>query len=421
MKKKGHVGNDIHKNEKPEIPESGGISIVVGLIVASVLSMIFFPVFLNILIIFLLTIILTGIIGFMDDYIKLRSRYKILLTIFTGLIIFIAIYIEFITISSPTLPFLGTTRLTLIYPLLIPIIVAIFANTVNMLEGYNGEGSGTCLIAVCFLFVCALIWNSAEALILTIMAIAVLIPFFHFNKYPSKIFPGDIGTLSMGVLIACIAIFGSLEVPTLCVLLIHVFNSFYVIFSLRGFFESSEIQIIKADIILLEDNRIKASSVKGAALTLPRLILAKGPLSERELVLNFYAISIICGFFAIITTLLMVYTSGILNLLFIFFCILIFFIPTLIILKNFDRIKGIIVLMVIMLICAFLYFLFVDLFIMKLNFADIDLLNIKVPVNILLSFIIIIPGLILWYFITIKYFWIQINKIKKENHEMNSV
>jgi len=253
------------------------------------------------------------------------------------------------------------------------------------------------------------------------MAIAVLIPFFHFNKYPSKIFPGDIGTLSMGVLIACIAIFGSLEVPTLCVLLIHVFNSFYVIFSLRGFFESSEIQIIKADIILLEDNRIKASSVKGAALTLPRLILAKGPLSERELVLNFYAISIICGFFAIITTLLMVYTSGILNLLFIFFCILIFFIPTLIILKNFDRIKGIIVLMVIMLICAFLYFLFVDLFIMKLNFADIDLLNIKVPVNILLSFIIIIPGLILWYFITIKYFWIQINKIKKENHEMNSV
>jgi hypothetical protein len=224
----------------------------------------------------------------------------------------------------------------------------------------------------------------------------------------------------MGVLIACIAIFGSLEVPTLCVLLIHVFNSFYVIFSLHGFIESSEIQPIKADIILLEDNRIKASVERGAALTLPRLILSKGPLTERELVLNFYAISIICGFFAIIATLMIVYTSGILNLLFIFICIVIFIIPTLIILKNFNRIRGIIVLMIIMLISAFLYFLFIDLYIMDLYFADIDLIFIKIPVNILISLIILTPGLILWYYITIKYFWIQINKIENENHKINS-
>jgi len=307
MKKKGKVGYDIHKNDRPEIAESGGISIVIGILVASTLAMILFPVFFNVIFIFSLTIILAAIIGLVDDIKKLRSRYKILLTLFTGSFIFFANYYNFIKISSPTLPFLGTTRLTLLYPLMVPIIVAVFANTVNMMEGYNGEGSGTCLIAVCFLFVCSLILNSAEGLLFTLIAIAVLIPFYLYNKYPAKIFPGDIGTLSIGVMIACIALFGSLEVALFCALLMHIFNSFYILSSVKGFFESSKIQGFKNDIILLEDDRIKASHQKGAALTLPRLILAKGPLTEKELVNNFYAISIICGIFSIISTLLKKY------------------------------------------------------------------------------------------------------------------
>ena len=37
MKRKGFVGNDIHKNKKPEIAESGGISILIGLLFSSIL------------------------------------------------------------------------------------------------------------------------------------------------------------------------------------------------------------------------------------------------------------------------------------------------------------------------------------------------------------------------------------------------
>ena len=43
MKRKGFVGNDIHKNKKPEIAESGGISILIGLLFSSILLIIFFP------------------------------------------------------------------------------------------------------------------------------------------------------------------------------------------------------------------------------------------------------------------------------------------------------------------------------------------------------------------------------------------
>ncbi|MFW9929918.1 MAG: hypothetical protein ACFFD1_11040, partial [Candidatus Thorarchaeota archaeon] len=273
MKRKHFVGYDIHKTSKPEVAESGGVSIVIGFSIVSILLMIFFPNFFNSILIFVLTVILSGIIGFIDDRIRLKSRYKILLTLFTGVVIFIANLYGFIDIQSPVIPFLGQLRLTVIYPFLVPIIVAVFANTVNMLEGYNGEGSGSCLIALIFLFICGLLWNSAEAILFTICAISVILPFFLFNKYPAKVFPGDVGTLAMGSILACIALFASLEAAVFCALLIHIFNSFYVLYSVKGFFESSDIQDKKSDIILLKDDMIKASKQKEAALTLPRLIL----------------------------------------------------------------------------------------------------------------------------------------------------
>ena len=282
-----------------------------------------------------------------------------------------------------------------------------------MLEGYNGEGSGTSLIVICFLFVCSLIWNSAEGVIFTIPAIAVIIPFFIYNKYPAKVFPGDIGTLSIGAIIACIMLFGSLEVAAFCALLIHIFNSFYYIYSVRGFFESSDIRESKDDIILLEDDRIKASDQKDAVLTLPRLILAKGPLTEPELVRNFYAISLICGFFSILSILLMQFTLGILNIYILIITLTAFSASTIFILYKFPRIQGIIVLMIILLLSILLFLIFIEVIIMPIRFGDFNLGIISIPINLLISFILIIPILLLWYYITIKYFWFEIDKMKK--------
>jgi len=412
MKRKGYVGIDIHKNDKPEIAESGGLSVIIGFSVSSIFLIIFFPEFFKETFTFLLTVLLAGGIGFLDDRKKLRSRYKIVLSVFSGSIIFLANIFGFITIASPTIPFLDRTRLTIIYPFLIPLIVAVFTNTVNMLEGYNGEGSGTCLIAICFLFVCSLLWNSAEGVIFTIPVIAVLIPFFIYNKYPAKIFPGDIGTLSMGAMIACIMLFGSLEVAAFCALLIHIFNSFYYIYSVRGFFESSDIQESKDDIILLEDNRIKASDQKDAVLTLPRLILAKGPLTEPELMKNFYAISIICGFFSILSILFMQFTLGNFDIYLLIIILIVLLVPTILILYKFPRIRGIIILMIILLMSILGFLIFIEVVIIPLPLEDLNLGWINIPINLLISFILMIPILLIWYLITIKYFWNEIDKMK---------
>jgi len=412
MKKKGYVGIDIHKNAQTEVAESGGLSMVIGITAASLLLMIFFPYFINEIIIFMITVVSAGVIGFMDDRLKLRSRYKMVLVIFAGIVIFLANFYDFIHISSPTIPILGKLRLTIIYPLAIPIIIAVFANTVNMLEGYNGEGSGTCLIAVIFMFICGLIWNSTEAILFTIVTIAVIIPFFLYNKYPAKVFPGDVGTLSMGAMIACIALFGSIEVAVFLAILIHIFNSFYILSSVKGFFESSEIQEEKNDIILLADDRIKASDQRDAALTLPRLILAKGPLTEPELVKQFYIISIICGLFSIISVVIMHWTMGRLDIIIVIVVICALIVPTLVLLYYFPRIRGIIILMIILLGAGIIFMIFLDIVIMEIVTGQINLILIKIPLNLIVAFLIAGPGFLVWYYVTIKYFWKEIEKMK---------
>jgi len=409
MKRKGYTGIDIHKTSKTEVAESGGISIIIGISITSIFLTIFFPDFFNEILIFVLTVVISGLIGYLDDRIKLRSRYKLLLTLFTGIVIFLANAVGFIQIDSPTIPFLGKLRLNLIYPILAPLIVAVFANTVNMLEGYNGEGSGTSIIALLSLVICSIMWDSAEGLLFSVVSLAILIPFFLYNKFPAKIFPGDVGTLSIGAIFASIALIGSLEAAVFCALLIHVFNSFYVIYSVKGFFESSEILENKSDILLLENDFIKASDLKSAALTLPRLILAKGPMKEPDLVKNFYIISIICGFFAILTTLLMISTINMITITIVTgFLGLI----TVFLLYKYPRIRGIVILMVILIIIGYIYLILIDLFIIPIDFIDIDIFGLVIPTNILISLIIVIPGLLLWYYITIKYFWSEINKMK---------
>jgi hypothetical protein len=206
---------------------------------------------------------------------------------------------------------------------------------------------------------------------------------------------------------------GHIEVVVFCALLIHIFNSFYVISSVRGFLESSKIIESKHDIILLDNDLIKASDQKNAALTLPRLILVRGPLTESELVKNIYIISIICGFFSIVSVLFMQWTVGNYSIIIPFVFIIIFTLPTILLLYKYPRIRGTIILMFILLLLSILFLIAIDLFIMPLKYPDFNLLVVSIPVNILFSLLLYTPMLLFWYYITLKYFWWQIRKMKE--------
>jgi len=110
-------------------------------------------------------------------------------------------------------------------------------------------------------------------------------------------------------------------------------------------------------------------------------------------------------------------TSGILDLSIFIIVFVILLIPIGYFLKKFSRTRGVVVLMIILLIAAIVFFVLVEFVVFPLQLPEIRLGIIRIPVDLITILIIGIIGLLGWYYITIKYFWKQINKMKKEENK----
>jgi len=227
LKKLNLVVKDQNKKDKPLVPQSGGLIVVVGMLVG-VFIFIFFRTFLlqtiiltkeNLIVLFasLLSIIIITFVGFFDDLIinKEKDRsygltqwQKPLLTLFAA--------IPLIVISAGQevvwVPFLGRFNFGILYPLLfVPIGVVGASNMVNLLGGINGLEVGMGIIYIGSLGLFAFVNQSYIAALISLMMFSALLGFFLYNKYPAKIFPGDSLTYFMGGGLAVIAIVGNLE------------------------------------------------------------------------------------------------------------------------------------------------------------------------------------------------------------------
>ncbi len=222
-KKIGLVVKDLNKKKEPLIPLSGGLAVLGG-IFTSVMAIIFIQIFVydsTSDLIFLLAAISSvsfiTLVGFIDDLLirknkesssGLKQWQKPLLTLIAA--------IPLMAVNAGTrevgLPFFGTVNFGLLYPLLlIPIGVMGAANMVNMLEGYNGMGSGMGIVYTGALGLYAYVHGRQVAAVIALATLGALIAFYRYNKYPAKILPGDSLTYLLGGVIACIAILGNLE------------------------------------------------------------------------------------------------------------------------------------------------------------------------------------------------------------------
>ncbi|MHA1611577.1 MAG: hypothetical protein ACTSVZ_08135 [Promethearchaeota archaeon] len=409
MMAKGYAGYDIHKKERPATAESGGIVFSLTIMVGLIFTAVLFPTLWKEILIFVITILLAAVVGWIDDRRQLSSLKKILFMFVTGLPVFIANlpFIHFVEVSNPVIPVLGRLQLTIIYPLLIPISIMIMTNTVNMLEGYNGEGSGTTSIALVFMIFASILLGSGQGVIYGVIVFSGLIAFYLFNRYPAKIFPGDTGTLVIGASLALIGIFGSIEVILILVMLPQIFNSFYVIASVRGFKESHTIN--KADIWLDEDDLIHASEERDAPLTLPRLLVAAGPLSEKNLVYHIMGLSAIAGVFSSLTALFMIPFFSPSNLLKIIGVVCISLLIVVLLVVVLPKILGISMIMAVLLVIALIFLFIIDQFIVDM------------PANWFFGSVIGIVILIFWYVITVVYFWRTLRHHKTKKPANNSV
>jgi len=212
-KEAGLVGKDIHKLDKKEVAEGGGIAVLLGF-VFGVLIYIAIKTFvlktdLTTVEIFsmLTTILIAGFIGFVDDVlvwkIGLSWKIRIILLIFAS--------IPLMVINAGNSEIMGI-ELGLFYPLIaIPIGIVGATTTFNFLAGYNGlEASQGIIFLSALAFVTAKTGSTWISLILLIM-VSCLIGFYIFNKCPAKVFPGDVLTYSVGAIIAITAILGNIE------------------------------------------------------------------------------------------------------------------------------------------------------------------------------------------------------------------
>ena len=109
-------------------------------------------------------------------------------------------------------PFVGLVDFGILYTLIfIPLGITVLANASNMLAGYNGLEAGLGFITCAFIGIAGVIAGRPLVYIIMFAMAAACLGFLKFNRLPSRIFPGDVGTFIIGSAIASAVIVGNME------------------------------------------------------------------------------------------------------------------------------------------------------------------------------------------------------------------
>jgi len=299
------VAVDVHKPNKPLVPTLGGLAILIGFLLPVLLFSLSNPESWIRAIIVVVTALLSSAVGIYDDFKPLKGLTKVYLTVPLVIPVMLGHFLspDKVVMGRPVVPLVGRLRLTIIYWLLLPLAVAGPANAVNMLEVFNGVMPIMCSIGLIPMTLTALILGKGDAVIYYIALLGSLIGYYPYNKYPSRLFTGNVGSLMVGSVIGCVAILGGTEFVTLVALMPHLLNAFLVISTMRGL---KERRSIKSRPIKVRDNGLlEASKDPRAPITLTRLILSiSGPMSEQEVIRTLTLLEVVASTLATVSGLM---------------------------------------------------------------------------------------------------------------------
>lgn len=291
-------GIDIHKEWKPLVPKIGGLSIAIGTVASILMISLISGMLSKEIIGFALSSLIAASIGFYEDCREINPYIKPLLLALCGFpIIFFGSYNPY-----PDIPFVGRRQLTIIYPILIYIAYAIVTNAINSMDVLNGSMSLTSLISSSTLLLISLIKGDMIPALLSASLIGSLIVFGFYNKYPAKLFSGNVGSLFVGASMLSIAIIGSMEIALLIAILPQIMNEFHIIYSMRGLKSAKS---YPERPVILNNGLIYANFSRNAPLTLVRMIVSRDALSEKEIVNIMLVLCSFSAFLSILTEFLL--------------------------------------------------------------------------------------------------------------------
>ena len=291
---KHKVVADAHKPEKPQVPRPAGPVIMISIAAAEI---VLFILTMNIAVLaVLLTTAIAFLVGYIDDSRVMPGWFKPVALIAAAIpMVVLDIYVGEVYGESLNLIF-GRAYIPLLYIPLIFVIIPITGNTINSIDVLNGVASGFLIIASIPLLASIAIFGSYEVFLAALPMLFASIAFYRYHKFPSRIFPGDSGTLLLGAMYGAVAIAGSSEIIGVIALLPAVMNSFLFLSSVKRIVEHREVKARPT--ILTDDFKLAASTDSKAPATLVRLIVVDRPLGEREIGYQIFKLAIFTALLA---------------------------------------------------------------------------------------------------------------------------
>ena len=294
---KGMVVPDAHKPEKPQVPRPAGPVIMISIAAAEI---VLFILTMNVAVFaILLTTTIAFFVGYIDDSRVMPGWFKPVALLAAAIpLVLLDIYIGNVYGDSLNLIF-GSAYIPLLYIPLIFVIIPITGNTINSIDVLNGVASGFLIIAMIPLLVSIAFFGSREVFLAALPLLFATIAFYRYHKFPSRIFPGDSGTLLLGAMYGAVAIAGSSEIIGVIALLPAVMNSFLFLASVKRIVEHREVKARPTT--LTNDFKISATNDTAAPATLVRLIVVDRPLGEREIGYQIFKLALFTSLLAFVS------------------------------------------------------------------------------------------------------------------------
>ena len=238
------TGQQMHEDVKQHqakagTPTMGGIVfLITGVLVSFVLALLSNQLTNNVgMILFIL--VLYGLVGFLDDFLKvfrkinegLNPKQKLLLQLVGGVVFYF-----FYERGGDMLNVFGfPLHLGVFYIFFALFWLVGFSNAVNLTDGIDGLASISVVISLSAYGIIAYVQNQLDILLVILAMIGGLLGFFVFNHKPAKVFMGDVGSLALGGMLAAISMALHQEWTLLLIGIVYVFETTSVMMQVSYF------------------------------------------------------------------------------------------------------------------------------------------------------------------------------------------
>jgi phospho-N-acetylmuramoyl-pentapeptide-transferase len=229
--------------KKSGTPTMGGVMILLSIVITTVIMVAKFSVISTEIYLLLLVTVGFGLLGFLDDFIKvvlkrnlgLTSKQKLVGQLIIAAIFYIVVkQLNFSTVISVPGTDIGID-IGILYLVLIIVMLVGASNAVNLTDGLDGLLAGTAAIAFGAYAIIAFSTEQMDIAMFCAAVVGGVLGFLVFNAHPAKVFMGDTGSLALGGAIGAVAILTKMEILLVIIGGVFVIETLSVIIQVISF------------------------------------------------------------------------------------------------------------------------------------------------------------------------------------------